>query len=230
MHKTAGKHIFFADLHHPGYRHAEIEQLFDNLPADTSHIFFLGDTFHYWINDDSFIEDRYAYLLSIMQAWAKEGIQLFFLEGNRDFLASHYLDNQSWIDVLGNPSVIDIAGRAVYLGHGDELCWNDWQYQFYKSIIRSRPMRFVANNMPSILRRKTVQKMAETSPKLVAKKTSNTLKVPKKAYEQVINTGVDMIIHGHLHRSYHIQIPTEQHNGVVHSIGWVDGKRNFIYL
>ncbi|MGC9329369.1 MAG: UDP-2,3-diacylglucosamine diphosphatase, partial [Candidatus Hinthialibacter sp.] len=92
-----------------------------------------------------------------------DGVSIFFLEGNRDFLASHYFDRQPWIDVLPNPSVIDIGGRAVYIGHGDELCWNDWAYQIYKTLIRSRLMRFAADSAPSALRKRIAQSMSNAS-------------------------------------------------------------------
>lgn len=230
MNKPSTQNLFFADLHHPGGTDAEIEELFEQIPANTRRVFFLGDTFHYWINEESFIEEAYAPFLHQLRKWAADGIQLFFLEGNRDFLASHYLDDKPWIDVLTNPSIIDLAGRAVYIGHGDELAWNDWSYQMYKSVIRSRPLRFLADALPGSMRKKIANRMSRASRSIVASKDRSMLAIPEKAYRQVIDSGVDMIIHGHLHASYQQEIHGAKHAGTVICFGWKDGKRNLIHF
>lgn len=226
----SGQNVFFVDLHHPGGEDEEVNRLLEEIPDNTVRIFLLGDIFHYWINEKQFIRDTYTPFLSRLQALARRGIQLFFLEGNRDFLASHYLDDQPWIDVLCNPFVIEIGGRAVYLGHGDELCWNDWAYQMYKSVIRSQPMRFLADHLPASWQRRTVRKMSETSTVLVSRKDRDSLKVPEKAYEQVARSGVDVIVHGHLHDSYQRALVVDGRRCEIFCFGWKDDKRNLIYF
>ncbi len=224
------QNVFIADLHHPGGEENEIDELLNEIPNNTYRIFFLGDTFHYWINEPEFIKKYYSVFLDKLQNLAKAGIQLFLIEGNRDFLASHYLEKQPWIDVLHNPTITEVGGKVVYLGHGDELCWNDWAYQFYKSIIRSRPMRFLADHIPKSLCLRTAGKMSKTSSLIVAGKKESTLEVPRKAYEQIILTGVEMIIHGHLHKTYHREYKIGGHTGQVLCFGWKDGKRNIIHI
>ena len=224
------QNVFFADLHHPGGIQEEIEELFSQIPSDTARIFLLGDTFHYWINEYSFIHEIYAPFLSRLKKWADDGMQIFFLEGNRDFLARHYLEEQEWLDVLPNPSLINIAGRIAYIGHGDELCWNDWPYQMYKCFIRSRGMRLLADKLPGGLRKKVVKNMAAASIKIVAGKDESILKVPDKAYHHIIDCGMQMIIHGHLHKTYQKEIVTPKGNGTVFCFGWKEQKRNFIHL
>ncbi len=227
---TTFTNVFFADLHHPGGVDEEVNQLFDDMPSDTSRLFFLGDIFHFWVNDPAFIEGRYKEFLAQLETLAKNGMQLFFIEGNRDFLASHYLDSQPWIDVLGNPSVIDLAGRAVYIGHGDELCWNDWAYQMYKGFIRSKPLRTLADRMPSSWKMKAVQGMANASETIVSSKSHLTLAVPQRAYEQVASTGIDAIIHGHVHDTYQKAIQVDGRETTIYSFGWKNGKRNLIHF
>lgn len=223
-------HVFFADLHHPGGVHEEIESLFDEMPASTKRIFLLGDIFHVWVNEPDFINERYERFLSRLKSLADDGVDLFFIEGNRDFLASRYFEDQDWIDVLLNPSIIDIGGRAVYVGHGDELCWNDWAYQAYKTFIRSRPMRFAADTLPAAMQRSIAERMASASKRLVASKTRNTLAVPPRAYEQVIASGVDAIVHGHIHDTYQRQVAVAGRVGTIYCFGWKDDKRNLIHF
>lgn len=230
MKKTSGQNVFLADLHHPGGASGEIEQLLAEIPGNTRRIFLLGDIFQFWVDDSAFMEEKYASFLARLKAWAEEGIQLFFLEGNRDFLASHYFDNEPWIDVLANPTVIDLGGRAVYIGHGDELCWNDWAYQTYKTFIRSRLARLLAGWLPRRLHRRIAQRMEKASGVLVAGKKESVLAVPHRAYESVISSGIDVIVHGHVHQTYQREYTVNGRTGQVLAFGWKDGKRNLIHF
>ena len=224
------QNVFLADLHYSGGEDESINQLLTDLPTDTRRIFLLGDIFDYWVNDPPFIEQTYAPLLARFQRWADAGVQLFFIEGNRDFLASHFLDKQPWIDVLANPTILDLGGRMVYIGHGDELCWDDWAYQCFKCFIRSIPMRFLADRLPSFLKQMTARRMKKASETLVAAKDQMTLAVPHRAYEAVFHSGVEVIVHGHLHDTYQREYRLGDHAGQVYCFGWKDGKRNLIHF
>jgi UDP-2,3-diacylglucosamine hydrolase len=230
MTTSSGQNVFLADLHHPGGAVGEIEQLLAEIPGNTRRVFLLGDIFQFWVNDPDFMETKYSVFLDQLRNWAKEGIQLFFLEGNRDFLASHYFENEPWIDVLANPSVIDVDGRAVYIGHGDELCWNDWAYQLYKTFIRSRAMRVLADRLPAVMRRAIAHRMEQASNAIVAGKKESTLAVPHRAYESVIASGIDAIVHGHVHQTYQREYTVNGRTGQVYAFGWKDGKRNLIHF
>ncbi len=230
MNCISGENVFFSDLHHPGGEVEEIERLLNEIPAGTRRVFLIGDIFHFWVNDPDFLKTHYAPFLDRLRRWAGEGIQLFFIEGNRDFLASHYFEEQPWIDVLANPTVTELGGRAVYIGHGDELCWNDWAYQVYKSVIRSRPLRFLADHLPAPLRHRTARRLSQASAVMVAGKAPAALEIPRHAYESIIASGIDVIVHGHLHQTYQREYTVGGKTGRVLSFGWKDGKRNFIHF
>jgi len=231
-----GKNFFVADLHYPGGAHMEIDQIFDEMPADTKQIFLLGDTFHFWINDERFIQDRYGDFLTRLEGYAARGIDIFFLEGNRDFLATAYFQNVPYVHPLPNPSLVPIGGRTVYIGHGDELCWSDWGYQIYKALIRSRLARLIADHLPRPILTWLAQKMTEASASIVASKPRRVLQVPHRAYRSIFRTrwkdgsGVDVIIHGHVHDTYQREYVVEGRKGTVYAFGWKEGKRNVIYF
>lgn len=224
------QNVFMVDLHHTGGEDEEINRLLDELPTSAKRLFLLGDIFHYWVNDDRFIYERYTPFLNRLKKLADGGIELFFIEGNRDFLAVPYLENEPWIDVLLNPTLLDLHGRAIYIGHGDELCWNDWQYQLYKAFIRSRPLKFAAEKLPAHLKLSIIKRMEKASKAFIAGKKQNMLKVPERAYHAVINTGIDVIVHGHLHETYQREIHSNGRVCQVLCFGWKDGKRNIIHF
>jgi len=230
MSDNQSQNVFFADLHHPGGEHEDINRLISEIPSSAIRLFLLGDIFHYWVNEPGFIQEYYSPFLAKLRELSRQGLELYFLEGNRDFLASHYLLEQPWIDVLPNPYVTELGGRAVYLGHGDELCWNDWAYQAYKSVIRSNIVRNMADRLPAKMQRNMVKKMSEASGQIVSGKTQKTLAVPEKAYRQVAATGIDVIVHGHIHDSYQRAVESDGHRAEIFCFGWMNGKRNFIHF
>lgn len=224
------QNVFMVDLHHAGGEDEEVNRLIDEIPTDTKRIFLLGDIFHYWVNDESFIQERYTPFLSRLKRLAGQGIELFFIEGNRDFLVVPYLEEEPWIDVLLNPTLLDLHGRAIYIGHGDELCWNDWQYQLYKALIRSSPVKYLADHLPSAMKQSVVKNMERASKSFIAGKKKESLQVPERAYKAVIDTGIDAIVHGHLHETYQRQITSNGRVCQVFCFGWKNGKRNIIHF
>ncbi len=228
--KSNAKRMFIADLHHPGGRDEDVEEIFDDMPATVQQIFLLGDIFHFWVNDPDFIEERYGAFLQRLRKLAATGKDIFFQEGNRDFLARHYFEEEPWIDVLPNPHVIDLDGRMAYIGHGDELCWNDFRYQMFKTVIRSGPMRRLADRLPHRWKRKIARRLAEKSTELVAAKSQRELLIPTRAYKSVVRMGMDVIIHGHVHETYQREIQDGNRHAIVLAFGWQNGRRNVIYL
>jgi len=74
------------------------------------------------------------------------------------------------------------------------------------------------------------ERMSKASGKIVQGKSKSTLAVPGRAYRQVIGSGVDLIVHGHIHDSYQRRVNADGRQGEVLCFGWKEGKRNFIHF
>ena len=72
--------------------------------------------------------------------------------------------------------------------------------------------------------------MSEKSSQFVAAKSNKTLAIPDKAYQQIFESGIDVIVHGHLHESYQRAINVNNHRGEIFCFGWQNGKRNYIHF
>ena len=103
-------------------------------------------------------------------------------------------------------------------------------YQMYKTVIRSRAMRFLADRLPRPLLTRLAQKMTEASNVIVAGKPRRVLEVPQRAYRFIIKSGVDVIIHGHVHDTYQRECVVDDRKGMIYAFGWKDGRRNVIYF
>lgn len=130
---------FFSDLHLQASEPATLAALAQYLahsPADA--VFILGDLFEVWVGDDSLAEaGSFEAQACALLAQAAAQRTLFFLHGNRDFLAGSGFAQASGMALLADPTVLTFAGARWLLSHGDALCLDDAPYQRFRSLARS---------------------------------------------------------------------------------------------
>jgi UDP-2,3-diacylglucosamine hydrolase len=100
----------------------------------------LGDIFEVWVGDDARHEPFEAAVVSLL-AEASRQRALFFMPGNRDFLAGAELMAATGMTALPDPTVLDAFGRPWLLAHGDEQCLADDAYQAWRATSRSAAWR-----------------------------------------------------------------------------------------
>ncbi|MGE0371585.1 MAG: UDP-2,3-diacylglucosamine diphosphatase, partial [Gammaproteobacteria bacterium] len=114
-------------------------------PGDTLYI--LGDLFEAWLGDDAVLPDQRP-VLGALHAAAGRGVTLFFMHGNRDFLAGASFAAQSGCRLLADPAVVELGGERALLMHGDTLCIDDHEYQAYRARVRSPEFRAHVLSLP----------------------------------------------------------------------------------
>jgi UDP-2,3-diacylglucosamine hydrolase len=104
-------------------------------PADA--VFILGDLFEVWVGDDAALDGSFeARCVDVLRA-ASLHAAVFFMHGNRDFLAGSKLMAQSRATLLDDPTVLAFAGQRWLLTHGDALCLDDVDYMAFRAEVRS---------------------------------------------------------------------------------------------
>ncbi|HSV51353.1 MAG TPA: UDP-2,3-diacylglucosamine diphosphatase [Burkholderiaceae bacterium] len=104
-------------------------------PADA--VFILGDMFEVWVGDDAALPGSFeARCVDVLRA-AGSHAKLFFMHGNRDFLAGAGLMAQCQATLLDDPTVLGFAGQRFLLTHGDALCLDDVDYMRFRQEVRS---------------------------------------------------------------------------------------------
>ena len=101
-------------------------------------IFMLGDLFEVWVGDDAL--DEPCSFEAECAALLREAAQkrpLFFMVGNRDFLAGDEFLRRSGMTALTEPTVLHWVGPNILLSHGDALCLGDVEYQQFRALSRS---------------------------------------------------------------------------------------------
>jgi UDP-2,3-diacylglucosamine hydrolase len=167
-------------------------------PGDTLYI--LGDLFEAWLGDDTVLPDQRP-ILDALHAAAVRDITLFFMHGNRDFLAGAGFAAQSGCRLLADPAVIELGDERVLLMHGDTLCTDDLEYQTYRARVRRPEFRDHVLSLSLEQRIALAGHYRSESARLSRDKPPEIMDVnPQAVMEAMRAHGVRRLIHGHTHR------------------------------
>ena len=130
--------LFISDLHlHDQWPEgtALFLSLLRKCEQEVDALYILGDLFEYWIGDD----DDNATAIDVQQALqqlTKQGIPVFIMQGNRDFLLGQRFMQHSGCQLLPDPHVIDLYGQDVMLSHGDQYTQDRWYLRYRRFVHR----------------------------------------------------------------------------------------------
>ncbi|RGE45157.1 UDP-2,3-diacylglucosamine diphosphatase [Comamonas testosteroni] len=146
---------FISDLHLQPSEPQTVQAWRDYLQRSSADaIFMLGDLFEVWVGDDAL--DEPGSFEAECAAWLHEAAQkrpLFFMVGNRDFLAGDEFLRRSGMTGLADPTALHWAGPHILLSHGDALCLDDVEYQQFRAVSRSAAWQQQLLSQPLAVRR-----------------------------------------------------------------------------
>jgi UDP-2,3-diacylglucosamine hydrolase len=105
-------------------------------------VFILGDLFEVWVGDDVLERPRSptesGFELDCVKVLrnAASRMNVYIMQGNRDFLMGSALMNACACTLLEDPTVLEISGQRWLLTHGDALCLDDTDYMQFRSMVR----------------------------------------------------------------------------------------------
>lgn len=161
-------------------------------------LFILGDFFEFWLGDD----DQCPFNQQIMGALknlSSQGVKLYFIHGNRDFLIGKRFAIDANITILPDPYVIDLYGQSILLSHGDLFCTDDIAYQRLRRVVHIKYLQRLFLALPLIWRLKIARIMRQKID--ATHKPASIMDVNNQA---ILNTfkqhQINAIIHGHTHK------------------------------
>jgi UDP-2,3-diacylglucosamine hydrolase len=202
--------LFISDLHLSEDRPEANERFFSLLEGkarQAESLTILGDFFEYWIGDDDLAWPFNAVIAGALQSLARDGVALYFMHGNRDFLVGDRFCRATGATLLDDPAVVELDGEKTLLMHGDTLCTDDLDYQNWRRTARSGAWQaaFLAKSLDE--RRQAVGGMREKSKEVVAAKPAEIMDVNEGAVREAMQRhGVRRLIHGHTHRPGHHRV------------------------
>lgn len=195
--------LFISDLHLDPSR-PELTNIFLRFLATQAKqadaLYILGDFFEMWLGDD--IQSSFTKVIcDALKALTKNGVPVYLMHGNRDFLLGQQFLSQSGCRLLNDPAVINLYGTPTLLMHGDTLCWQDTDYLRFRRIARNVLYQCIFLSLPLFLRRLIGRHLRRQSSQ---KSTPAMIQLSDAASEAIAQAVAEhqakLLIHGHTHR------------------------------
>ncbi|WP_284335708.1 UDP-2,3-diacylglucosamine diphosphatase [Comamonas sp. NoAH] len=200
---------FISDLHLDPGEPATVQAWRDYLAnSKADAIFLLGDIFEVWVGDDALLEPS-SFEAQCAQTLLAASAQrsLFFMVGNRDFLAGDAFLQASGMTGLSDPTLLAWGEYRIVLSHGDALCLDDVEYQKFRTLSRSAAWQQQLLSQPLAVRR-AIGKSARTESE--QRKQSGAPYAdadPTMTAAWMQQTHAKWLVHGHTHRPAEHALP-----------------------
>jgi UDP-2,3-diacylglucosamine hydrolase len=193
---------FISDLHLAADMPATFAVLRSYLATtDADAVFILGDLFEVWVGDDARFDDFERACVDLL-AGASTRRPLYFMVGNRDFLAGDAFCVAAGLRRLHDPTILEAFSQRWLLSHGDELCVDDVDYQRFRTEVRSPAWQHDFLARPLAQRRDLARQLRDASElrrqSMNVGDWADVDAVAARAWLQA--AGAQTLIHGHTHR------------------------------
>ncbi|WP_131779861.1 UDP-2,3-diacylglucosamine diphosphatase [Legionella bozemanae] len=194
--------VFISDLHlHP--EDQDIQKRFNYFlewaRVSVKNIYILGDFFHAWAGDDA-IDDWSRGIAHQLYSLKKQGINLFYMHGNRDFLLGKIFAHLAGWTVLSEPTVIQLGPEKILLVHGDRYCTKDVTHQRFRFLTRNKIFSTLFLSLPLKYRERLVNQVRYRSQMKQNKSMEEMDVVAEEVIKHMLYYKVTHVIHGHTHK------------------------------
>lgn len=196
--------LFVSDLHLTAMMPKTAQAFFDFLISQASRtpqLYLLGDIFEYWAGDDDLDDPFNRRVADALRAVADGGTQVFWMAGNRDFLAGPVFAQAAGLTLLPDPCKLTIAGVPLLLLHGDAQCTDDHAYMAFRRQVRDPAWQQAFLARPLAERKALIAGMREGSREAQRDKSIAIMDVNDNDIAALFTRfEVRTMIHGHTHR------------------------------
>ncbi len=196
--------LFISDLHLDPKRPAITQAFYHFLETKAQQVqalYILGDFFEAWLGDDD-DTPLYQEVIEKLHTYStQDGHQLYFMHGNRDFLAGEDFAQRCQATLLNDPYVLSYNHSNYLLMHGDSLCTKDVDYLAFRKMARSTQWQQQFLGQPIEQRRQIVAEIQDKSQTMKSLKAADIMDVTEEEVIRIMEEhNVHNLIHGHTHR------------------------------
>jgi len=196
--------LFISDCHLCESRPNVINAFIQFLAHTAIHadaLYILGDLFEYWAGDDAIKHGIQASIIDALKQLSLQGVSLFVMHGNRDFLLGDGFANATNATILPDPTLVLLYGQSTLLSHGDLLCTDDVDYQRFRTEVRSEDWQTKFLSQSLSYRMDYIESVRQKSAQEKAIKSMYIMDVNSNAVTQLLASyDYPTLIHGHTHR------------------------------
>jgi len=152
------------------------------------------------VGDDGLAIDFFGHVASDLRRTSSR-TPTRFMHGNRDFLVAQEFSRSTGVELIDDPTLVDLYGRKALLLHGDTLCTDDLAYQAFRTQVRNPAWQRAALSRPIAERIAMAQGLRGDSESAKSGKSMQIMDVAAAAVEKAFaDSGAELMIHGHTHR------------------------------
>ena len=223
--------LLISDLHLEEERPDISRAFFRFLQEQAQHadaLYILGDFFEVWVGDDE-RRPLQVQVIEALRALSDRGIQVYFLHGNRDFLIGQQFAEEAGVQLLDDPTLVELGGQPILLMHGDTLCTRDTEYAKFRAMVRNPQWQAMMLKRPLVERQTMARQLREMSMARNQGKQMEIMDVTQEEVERVMEQHqVRRLIHGHTHRPQVHQLSVAGQDAKRYVLG--DWDRGFWYI
>ena len=230
--------IFIADAHlrnpeDDNYR--MLLRFLAGLEGNTETLYILGDLFEFWIGYRRIPFTHYFPVLEQLRNLVQSGTEIVFFEGNHDFHMGPFFTETLKARVYKGPAIVDLAGKRVYICHGDQVNSRDVGYRLLRFIMHNPLSGSLVPIIPVGAVSSLAVRMSRASKQIhqVRKTKWDYLTILRQFAAARFREGCDIMISGHFHLPL-LEKTTDGGERILLSLGdwithysygeWVDGE------
>jgi len=199
--------LFISDLHLCESRPEIIDtftSFLEGIASNADALYILGDLFEYWAGDDAIASGAHVQTITALQNLHQRGVKTYLIHGNRDFLLGDTFTQVSNVNILPDPSLVQLHGKSILLSHGDALCTDDINYQAFREEVRTETWKARFLSQPLAQRIAYIESVRAKSEQEKSIKSMQIMDVNQTAVEQLLQAYdyPSTLIHGHTHRPH----------------------------
>ncbi|MCI0615248.1 metallophosphoesterase [bacterium] len=163
-------------------------------------VLILGDLFDLWFGWSELQFSFQSDVLFKMNNLAAQGLQMDYLEGNRDFGISK-LKGQPFKMVISKHYEFIWGDHSICAEHGDLINREDLQYRSFRALTKNPLSYFLIGHLPSVWLLKIASKLEKSLKNTNQKyRISYPEEACKKFRDAAFRRGADIVIAGHFHQ------------------------------
>jgi UDP-2,3-diacylglucosamine hydrolase len=222
-----GSAFFVSDIHISKMASPNGEaflSLLEKAKKEATLFVILGDLFDLWVGSGSAFQKEYAPIINSLKELRLK-CRILYFEGNHDFQLSKFWGKDLGFAVYTGPFDFQVNGIKVHAEHGDEINRDDHGYLFLRWFLRTPPLKFLIDALPSSLILKIGQRASSASREYTSGLKNNTIDIfrayAKKLCEQ---KPFDLFVTGHTHVGDDFKFHVENSEARIINLGsWFDG-------
>jgi len=159
----------------------------------------LGDLFDIWVGSGQAFQKEYEPVIDALRELRKT-CSVYYFEGNHDFHLEKFWTKEIELEVFSGPKEFEFGGMKIRAEHGDEVNRQDHGYIFLRWFLRTSPLKFLIENLPSSIVLRVGRRASKVSRQYTSGLKNRSIEIFREYAQDLAETHpFDLLLTGHTH-------------------------------